>query len=345
VVQLPQLDRRSLLLGATGSATLVRRAHAQLLDPTLLAATLAAAAQHPRLRTLIAARHGQPLVERVFRGPGLDRPANIKSASKSVLSALVGIAIARGVLEGPEQRVAPLLGPLLPREADPRVHAITVGHLLSMRAGLERTSGGNYGAFVASRDWVRHILTRPFDDAPGGAMIYSTGSSHLLAAVLARATRRSVHALAQDWLGRPLGIAIPDWRRDPQGIHFGGNDMLLSPRALLRFGELYRNLGRHGGREVVPESWVRESWKPRGRSAWSGMPYGYGWWVAESDGLPVCFAWGYGGQMLYVVPELALTVAMTSDPDAPRVNGQIGELHALLTEGFIPAARRAPRLG
>ena len=311
------------------------------LDADLLARAVERAAALPRLHALIVARDGVPVVERVFRGPGLDRPANVKSVAKAVISALVGSAIDRGVLAGVEQRVAPLLGELVPADADPRVGRITVGHLLAMQAGLERTSGANYGRWVTSRNWVRHALSRPFVDEPGGGMLYSTGSSHLLSALLTRVTGRSTLTLAREWLGEPLGIAVPPWPRDPQGIYFGGNDMLLSPWALLRFGELYRAGGRFAGRRVLPESWVRASWTPRTRSVFTGHGYGYGWFVTEMRGHRVPYAWGYGGQMLHVVPDLGLTVVMTSDATAPgREAGHVQALRTLLADGIVPAAAR-----
>jgi CubicO group peptidase (beta-lactamase class C family) len=293
----------------------------------------------PTLRTLIIAREGVPVAERVFRGPGLDRPANIKSASKSVLATLAGIALERGVLRDPDQPIGPILGRAVPREADPRVRDITVRHLLSMRAGLERTSGANYGSWVASRNWLAYALTRPMEDEPGGRMIYSTGTSHILGAVLARASGRTLHQLARDWLGGPLGIAIPDWTRAPEGVHFGGNEMSLSPRALLAFAECWRNGGRHAGRQVVPAEFHRAAWTPQARSVWSGQMYGLGWWIANASGQQVFYAWGYGGQMAYVVPALALSVVMTSDPDVPRANGQVNQLHALLVRDIMPAVR------
>ena len=294
-----------------------------------------------RLQALIVARHGEVLAEHRLRGPELDRPVNIKSASKSVLSALVGIAIGRGVLEGTEQKVAPILRSDLPPNPDPRLGQVEIGHLLSMQAGLGRTSGPNYGAWVASPDWVRYALARPFVADPGGEMLYSTGSSHLLSAVLTRASGRDTHALAQEWLAEPLGIAIPPWPRDPQGIYFGGNDMLMSPRALLRFGELYRQDGVVDGRRVLPEGWVAESWRARTTSPWSGNPYGYGWFTQQTGGHEVHFAWGYGGQMLFIVPELDLTVVMISDPSPhPRAEIHLPELQALLADVIIPAARR-----
>ena len=301
-----------------------------------LAAILASAAATPDLRTLIVAQGGAPVLERAWRGASLDRVANIKSASKTILAMLVGIAAGRGAIEL-DQPIAPLLRDRIPREADPLVARITIRHLLGMRAGLESTSGRNYGRWVGSADWLRFALSRPMVDRPGGRMIYSTGASHILAAALARATGRDVRSLAQDWLGTPLGFSVPDWRRDPQGLHFGGNDMALTPRAMFAFGECCRSGGRVGSREVIPADFLREAWQPQGVSAFSGQLYGLGWWVAEAQGEAVLFAWGYGGQMIYLVPGLGMTVVMTSNPDVPRVPGQVMTRHALLADAILPA--------
>lgn len=137
-----------------------------------------------------------------------------------------------------------------------------------------------------------------------------------------RASGRSTHALAEEWLAEPLGIQIPPWQRDPHGIYFGGNDMLMSPRALLRFGELYRQDGVLNGRRIFPEGWVAESWRPRTTSPWSGNPYGYGWFSQKAGGYDVHFTWRYGGQMLFIVPDLELTVVTISDPSPPPAFGE-----------------------
>ena len=295
-----------------------------------------------RLRTLIVARNGEILIERAFRGPPPDRPVNVKSVAKSLISALVGIAIDRDLLQGVEQPIAPILRDRLPKNPDPRLAWITIGDLLSMRAGLERTSGPNYGRWVSSRDWVRFALARPFVDEPGGRMLYSTGSSHLLSAILTKVSGRTTLQLAREWLGQPLGIAIPPWTRDPQGIYFGGNEMALSPRALLRFGEMYRQDGRIDGGQVVPRTWIEASWRPLTSSPFTGHSCGYGWFVAQAGSHPVYYAWGYGGQMLYVVPDLALTVVITSDPDHPSGrDGYVRVLHALLADAIVPAVEGA----
>jgi CubicO group peptidase (beta-lactamase class C family) len=173
----------------------------------------------------------------------------------------------------------------------------------------------------------------------GGPMLYSTGSTHLLSAALVRATGTSTHAYAQRVLAGPLGFRLRGWTTDPQGIHFGGNEMRMTPRELLAFGALYLNRGRaHDGTQVVPAAWVDSSWVPRTRSGWSGHAYGYGWWIRESRGHPVYFAWGYGGQFVFVVPDLQLVVVTTSDPDAAsRERGHLQAIHALLDEELVPA--------
>jgi CubicO group peptidase (beta-lactamase class C family) len=315
------------------------RTHAaSTLPPQEDAAIEARAAELERLHAVIIARNGEIVMERRLRGPALDRPVNVKSVSKAVLSALTGLAIGHGVLAGTGQTFVTVLNDAVPPGADPRLERVTIGHLLSMQAGLESTSGAGYGAWVTSPNWIRYVLTRPFAAEPGGRMIYSTGTSHLLSAVLTKASGRSTLELAREWLGRPLGITIPPWPRDPQGIYFGGNDMLMSPRDLVAFGELYRNDGIFGGRRILPEGWVVDSWQRRTVSAWTGDDYGYGWFTRRSGKHEVHFAWGYGGQMVFVVPSLSITAVMTSDPSPrPRGDGHVKELHRLLDDLVVAA--------
>lgn len=307
-------------------------------DRALIDEAVAQARSLPDLNTLIIAHNGVVLAEHAFRGPPPDRAVNIKSASKTIMSALVGAAIDRGVLQGVDQPVASILAQSIPQNANERIRRVTVGDLLSMRAGLERTSGRNYGAWVSSRNWVQYALSRPFVDEPGGRMLYSTGSTHLLSAALTRASRCSTLELARAWLGEPLGISIPPWTRDPQGVYLGGNEMALSPRALLRFGDMYRQGGMIDGKRILPASWVTQSWQPHTASPFTGDGYGYGWFIRTMRGHPVSYAWGYGGQMLYVSPSLGLTVVMTSNPAEPsREDNYIGQLHALVAERIVPA--------
>lgn len=294
----------------------------------------AAARDLPRLHSLIVSRRGEVLFERYYNGARAERAANIKSASKSVISALVGIALDRKFVPDVDTPIATYF-PQLMRDPDPRKRTIRVKDLLTMRSGLEGTSNRNYGAWVLSRNWVDHALARPMFAAPGEMMEYSTGNTHLLSAILTKAAGMSTWQLANETLAKPLGFTLAQWPRDPQGIYFGGNDMLMTPKQLLAFGELYLNGGQAAGRQVVSKAWVEQSCEGRKREFRPGdrrrtpgaldpvrgfdpmrdREYGYGWWVYDIDGLETCFAWGYGGQYVFVVQPLDLVVVTTASPD------------------------------
>ena len=311
---------------------------------TRLDAVLDQAQKLQQLETLIIAQDGEVIAERGYRGHRTTAPTNIKSASKSVISALVGIAIDKGVIDSVEQPIAELLPADLPANLDPRLQQVTVGNLLSMQAGLGSTSGRRYGAWVGSRNWVRAALAQPFEASPGEAMIYSTGSSHLLSAILSRRTGKTTLQLARQWLAPLDGFAISAWTRDPQGIYLGGNEMAMTPRSLLAFGELYRRGGLTvSGERLLSTAWIEASWTPRTRSRYTGHGYGYGWFITELGGEPVRYGWGYGGQMVYVVPGLEMTVVMTSNTQQPS-SGAMGHrdaLHRLLGE-IIRERRQSP---
>jgi CubicO group peptidase (beta-lactamase class C family) len=288
-----------------------------------------AALKLPRLRSLVVSRDGVVVFERYYNGATATRPANIKSASKSVISALVGIAIEQKLIPGVRAPITTWF-PELARDPDPAKRQIAVEDLLTMRSGLESTSGRNYGAWVTSGNWVRAALARPMAAPPGVLMQYSTGSIHILSAIVTKASGRSTWQYANEALARPLGFTLAQWPRDPQGIYFGGNDMLMTPRQMLKFGELYLNEGRADGRQLVSAQWVKDSCKGREREFRPGgggfdprrgfdplrdRQYGYGWWVYEIDGHDTCFAWGYGGQYVFVVPSLDMVIVSTSSPD------------------------------
>ncbi len=331
--------------GQTRSDTVTTRAaDAAMLPQPSVDVLLEQAAAITPLKAVVVARDGVIIAERGYGGARPASPTNIKSASKSVVSALVGIAIDKGVLLGTSQPIAPLLRADLPPQPDRRLAQLTIGHLLSMQAGLASTSGAGYGRWVSGNNWVRGALAQSFVDEPGGAMLYSTGSSHLLSAILTRASGRPTLELAREWLGPQDGFAISSWDRDPQGIYFGGNNMAMSTRSLLAFGELYRRGGvAADGRRLLSQAWVNESWEPRTASRYTGDDYGYGWFLREIGGEQVRYAWGNGGQMLYIVPSLQLTVAMTSDDSAASArSGHRDALHDLLA-GIIASVSTQPR--
>jgi len=293
----------------------------------------------PRLNSLLVSWRGEQIVERYYHGARAGRATNIKSASKTVMSALVGIAVDRGLIASIDEPIAQYFPKLLGADADEKKRAITVGDLLTMRSGLESTSNRNYGSWVSSSNWVRYALERPIVRDPGARMIYSTGNTHLLSAILTQVSG-STWKFAEEALAQPLGFALPRWPTDPQGIYFGGNDMELTPRQMLAFGELYLNGGRFEGKQVISEAWVRESLTPRTRS-WRDTRrlYGYCWWIRELAGFRTFYAWGYGGQFIFVVPDLRTVVVTTSvsDPGSER-REHLGAVYDLVEQDILPVA-------
>lgn len=300
-------------------------------------AVLDDAARFGQLRAIAVWSGGVELAARGYGKWNVEQATNVKSASKSVISALVGIAISRGTFSGVDERLSEILPEDFPVQRDPRLNELTISHLLSMQSGLTPQSGAAYAAWVTSDNWVRKALAAPMLERPGGRMLYSTASTHLLSAALAKRSGRTTLDLARDWLGQIPGFRIEAWQRDPQGIYIGGNEMAMSTRSLLAFGASYAAEGYAGGRSVIPLSWIRESWQRRTVSAFTKSGYGYGWFLAEMAGRQVNYGWGFGGQMIYVAPATAdrspVAIAMTSDPALPSgANGYRAQLHQIATE-------------
>ncbi len=310
-------------------------------SPSLESAAKAGAVL-PRLRSLLVSHRGELVLERYYGGARATQAANIKSASKSVISALVGIAVSRGLITSLDQPIANYF-PELAKDPEKGKRAITIEDLLTMRSGLESTSGRGYGAWVQSPNWVRYVLTRPLTDEPGTRVEYSTGTSHLLSAIITKAARTSTWQFAQESLAKPLGFTLARWTQDPQGVYFGGNEMSMTPRQMVRFGELYLNEGRAGDRQVLPKDWIAKTRVPRGRSRWgSDREYGYGFWIRDLAGHDAYYAWGYGGQFVFIIPELQLVVVTTSRSDVSRERrDHLGAIYDLVEEQIIPAVAEA----
>jgi len=313
---------------------------------------LASAESLPRMRSLLVSWKGELVLERYYNGATANRVTNIKSVSKSVMSALIGIAIEQGHIPTVSQPIANYFQ--LSPDDNLLKEQITVENLLTMQSGLETTSNRNYGRWVASADWVNFALRQPLRLPPGRVMEYSTGNTHLLSAILTEATGQSTLEFARNALANPLGFDLPPWPRDPQGIYFGGNDMEMTPRQMRAFGELYLNRGEANGTQIVPREWVAASLVRRAQSRRDRSRfYGYGWWIRDMAGHETPYAWGFGGQFILLVPELELVVVTTSSSNpGPERRAHTRRIYELVEYelvapvseafGYPAVSRRAP---
>lgn len=261
--------------------------------------------------SVLVQQNGVLCAENYFKGLQVGETTNIKSASKSIISLLVGIAVDEGYIESVQQPIRPFFEDYFKANPDSVKESITIKDLLTMRSGLETTSFHNYGRWVTSDDWVKFALDQPLEKQPGGDMAYSTGTSHLLSVILTKATGITTKAFAEKHLFEPMDIKVGGWDRDPQGYYMGGNNMALSPRDMVKIGQMMLNGGTYNGRQIVSEQWVEDSFKTYTRSNFNPYDYGYMWWNKSIEGYKIYFAWGFGGQYIFMIPSLDAVVVLT----------------------------------
>ncbi|MCC6801222.1 MAG: serine hydrolase [Anaerolineae bacterium] len=305
--------------------------------------------QYPHLDSLLVVRNGVLLREDYKRGAGPDDLRNVKSVTKSVLSALVGVALDTGDWPDIHEPIGSFFAGHFASIADRAKRAITLEDLLTMRSGLEWNEwGGTTLQMTVSPDWVRFVLERPLAHPPGERFSYSTGDTQLIAAALQQASGMTLLDYADLYLFSPLGITARRWASDPQGVTIGGSELALRPRDMAKLGLLYLSQGQWEGRQIIPADWARVSTEPHltvvPKDA-SGRPplcYGYLWWLRPQERLGSFIAVGHGGQFIYVLPALDLVVIMTGDlKTAPEIfndNRMIREFNAV-EEFIVPAVQ------
>ena len=262
------------------------------------------------LLSVIVLRHRRVVFERYYHEGSRPAKGNVFSVTKSVVSALVGIALRDGRLRSVDQKVASFFADKLAPDADPRVRSITLRQLLTMTAGYRE----HY--IAASDDWVRTSLNRQLASDPGAEFSYDSPSAHLVGAIVAKATGLSLATFAQRALFTPLGIRPGGWTTDGQRHELGSTGLRLRALDLVKLGQLYLQHGRWRGRQLVPAHWVRES-TSRQASVPGGLAYGYLWWLntGPHGGF---LAIGHAGQMIAVLPRLDMVVVTTASDEFDR---------------------------
>lgn len=319
-------------------------------DPAALDAMSAHLTEHyPHFNSLLVVRGGYLLHEDYRNGATPDDLHNVKSVTKSVLSALVGIALDTGDLASIHEPIGAFFTGHFASIADRAKRAITLEDLLTMRSGLAWNEwAGTTIQMTASPDWVRFVLERPLAHPPGERFSYSTGDTQLIAAALQQATGMTLLEYADLYLFGPLGITTRRWAADPQGVTVGGSELALRAQDLAKLGLLYLSLGGWDGAEIVPADWVRASTEPRitvvpqDASERPPVCYGYLWWLRPQQRLGSFMAVGHGGQFVYVLPDLDLCVVMTADlktaPDTFNDNRMIREFN-VVEDFLVPAVQ------
>ena len=319
--------------------------NAQLLDSAFIVAEASGF-----IDGLVVIRNGFLVAEDYYNGFDKTLPHNVRSVSKSFLSAITGIALDQGYLDSLGEKVLDYFPEYIYPGIDTLKYDITLEHLLTMRMGMKGEDADGYAEYrrlYNSDNWIKTTIESPLAYIPGQRMSYNTFQTHLLSGIITKATGKSTRDYAADCLLNPLKICVDSWEQDPQGIYFGGNSMHFTPQEMAVLGWLYLNDGRLHGVQIVPSAWVEltlspstDFTHPNEWGEFKNYNYAFLWWLGEIGGHAMFLAYGYGGQFVATFPDLNLVVVSTAedsvDPDTSTV--QEFAIFDIMAHYIVPSA-------
>lgn len=299
------------------------------------------------LDSLTIVRHGYIVLDETYPPFKAEDLHELHSATKSITSALVGIALRDAQIEGGE--TVSVQTPLLDffpsyqiANLDERKQAMTLEHVLAMTSGLdwkewgtayESGTGNDLVMMIeSSQDWTQYVLNRPMAADPGTAFLYNSGGSHVLSAVVTRLSGMPAADLATERLFTPLGIHDFEWSHSPDGTTAGWANLRMHPKDLARIGLLYLHRGKWDGEQIVPAEWVEASTTDHVPEP--EYEYGYQWWLDVADNY--AFMAGRFGQVMIVAPQQDLVIVFTAH--LPDTVSDVGVTRWLAEKFILPAA-------
>jgi CubicO group peptidase (beta-lactamase class C family) len=311
----------------------------QGLDPMLVAELYFTAAKLETLYGLLVVKNGMLIAEGYFNDGALDQSTGLASATKSYISALVGIALDQGYLTSVDQTMVEFFPEFTDQISDPRKEQITIRQLLQMRSGYpwEERESPYMEMIFATDNFLPYIVEFPLTTNPGTEFGYSNLASHLLGVVVTRASGVDLKSFGQAELFSRIDAQVGDWWQDASGYHWGAGLMSSTARDAAKLGLLYLNDGLYEGTQVVSATWVKESlqryseginftgWIPGMSSKlgryFSDIGYGYQWWSARVGDHHFNYAAGHGGNLIVLLEDLDMIVVTTAN-DLHGIFGQ-----------------------
>lgn len=292
--------------------------HVNIDSVALTNATLRASQKHSFL-SLLVIRNGFLVHESYFNGNDRDQLNDVRSVTKSVLSALVGIALEEGFIMSLDETLGDYLTPQI-ATLDSNTRQITIRHLLTMTAGFEwnELTGTSYDDWINSGEPIDYVLRQPIVHTPGTQFTYNSGVAHILGVLLQEAVGMPLPEFADSFLFSKIGINHRQWEMLEDGHVNGAAGLDLRPRDMARFGQLYLQEGNADPEQVIPSAWIEETTNPFFTWRWDygalrNYTYGYLWYYFDDNNNEGYLAWGWGGQYIYIVPSKDLIVITTTN--------------------------------
>lgn len=292
------------------------------------------ALENSSLFSVLVVRNDSLVFEEYFNGSARSSSNNVHSASKSVLGAALAIAVERGDIPSLDTRVSDVLPEYFTGSESSR-SAITLRDLMTMSAGLSWTEDETEYKIESSTDWVAAVLGQRMASTPGTSFTYSTGNTHVLSAIIQRATGMGTCEFVHQYLFSPMNVTAEHWGRDPQGVSSGGYNLYLTPRELAKFGLLMLHDGTWKGQQLVPAKYIQEAQRTV-FDVDATTSYGELFWVRTIAGHKTFFAWGWGGQFVYVIPDEDLVLVITQNTSDDHANREV-DAAAFIEESLLPS--------
>jgi CubicO group peptidase (beta-lactamase class C family) len=280
------------------------------------------------IHSTLIVRNGKLIFEEYYRGYHVDRLHSIASVTKSVLSVLIGVAVDQeyiGSIDDPIEAYFPQYADIF--TADSAKQNLTIRNLLMMGSGLEwdewsypyGNSWNSHYQMEHSPDWVQFVLERPLIETPGISFTYNSGNSILLGSILKESCGLPADQWAENVLFEPLGITTYQWEQYDTGFPQTGGGLRMRPRDVAKIGYLYLNEGRWENNQIISQDWIDRSTQVA-LNIWPGVNYGFQWWLRQLPQMPgirtapnnIIYGLGYGGQFLFIIPQLNMVVVFTS---------------------------------
>ena len=262
----------------------------------------------PLVRSVLVIRKGYIVFEKYYIGDA-NSTHHIYSGTKSIISALIGIALDKGYIKSIDQKMVTFFPEYALKITDSRLNKITIRHLLTMSAGFATS------LWKGPPD-MKTSFTQPIITEPGSQAAYNSGASHLLSGIISKSTEMSTLEFGDKHLFKPLGIQKPVWRKGVDGYTRGGYGLYMRSIDMAKIGYLYLQNGVWDNNQIIPAKWIKESTQKHSTMSifQKEYSYGYQWWITSPKGHSCFSAVGVGGQYIEVIPDLDIVIVATSNP-------------------------------
>lgn len=296
----------------------------QEMDPNLLSnADKRINENYPNVYSLLVVRHGYLVYEKYYQGLDKDSYNPVYSVTKSVMSALTGIALREKLITNIDQKVSYFFPEYFTEVDDIKKREITIRNILTMSAGLEAIDS-DYNGYFSSGDWFAYTIKKPLIDKPGEKFVYNTGLPHFLSGLITKTSKMSTLDFANKFIFNQIGISLEKqvfqkrWDKDQMRYYGGGSGLYLTPIDMAKFGYLYLKNGLWDGKQIIPKEWIEESTKKQ-ITVSPGVDYGYLFWVqnmkdkVHNKDYFTYRSLGAGEQSIVIVPDLDMVVVITAN--------------------------------